>query len=91
VSEGGPQWRGRSLLEGMGALGAATFEVARQGTEEQTTAARAILDEARRAMYRLLAGEDDSTDFDAEPSPRVQDIPRVQDTPPVQDDAQDGS
>jgi DNA-binding PadR family transcriptional regulator len=72
-----PHRRGRALLEGMGALGAATFEVARQGTEEQVTAARAILDEARRAMYRLLAGDDESA------------TGPVQDRP--QDGPQDGS
>jgi len=84
IPESGPQRRGRSLLEGLGGLAAATFEVGRLGTEEQTTAARSILDEARRAMYRLLADDDDSDDDVSGPAPgRPQDTPggRVQDTP----------
>ena len=93
IAETGPQRRGRSLLEGLGGLGAATFEVGRLGTEEQTTAARAILDEARRAMYRLLADDDESLDDEdatAPPYGRAPDSPggRVQDSPGGQ--VQDG-
>lgn len=38
-------------------LGAAVFQVARAGTEEQVAKAREILEETRRRIYELLAGE----------------------------------
>jgi len=95
VDEGGARQRGRTLLEGMGALAAATFEVARLGSDEQVRQARAILDETRRSMYRLLAADHPGGSPDAaqpgygqpgsdedRPAGDVQDTPPdVQDTP----------
>ena len=78
VTGPGPRRRVHSLFEGMAALGAATTEVARVGTDEQAARARELLDEARRAMYRILAedapasgrdtGEDDAPVDDGEPA-----------------------
>jgi DNA-binding PadR family transcriptional regulator len=42
-------------------LGAAAIQVAGAGTDEQVDRARSILVEARRALYRLLAEDDDAT------------------------------
>jgi DNA-binding PadR family transcriptional regulator len=99
VDEGNAHRRGRTLLEGMGAVAGATFEVARLGTDEQVRQARAILDETRRSMYRLLATDDPGDRPEGEqaggygqpesgqarPSGGVQDTPRdVQDTPPTE-------
>jgi DNA-binding PadR family transcriptional regulator len=47
--------RARVLFEGFGALAAATKELARFGTPAQVERARAVLDDARRAMYGILA------------------------------------
>jgi DNA-binding PadR family transcriptional regulator len=41
-------------------LGMATMQVAQAGDEEQTAEARQVLEEARRALYRILAGDDPS-------------------------------
>jgi DNA-binding PadR family transcriptional regulator len=43
------------------ALGMATMQVAQAGDEAQTAEARKVLEDARRALYRILAG-DDTTD-----------------------------
>jgi len=51
-----PQHPGRALRGAMEALGAAAGQVARTGTEEQTTAALAVLEAARRDLYLILAG-----------------------------------
>jgi DNA-binding PadR family transcriptional regulator len=48
----------RSLGEGMAALTAAVHQVARLADDAQTARAAAALEEARRAMYRILAGDD---------------------------------
>ncbi|WP_459643918.1 PadR family transcriptional regulator [Kineococcus sp. NUM-3379] len=58
TGEAGPSEGVTSLLEGIGALGLATREVAHLGTEAQVEQARNVLDEARRSMYRILAGDD---------------------------------
>lgn len=39
-------------------LGAAVMQIAREGTEEERARARAILDDARRKIYEILAGGD---------------------------------
>jgi hypothetical protein len=39
-------------------LGAAVMQVARAGSDEQAARAREVLDEARRRIYEILAGED---------------------------------
>jgi len=51
-----PQHPGRALRGAMEALGAAAGQVARTGTEEQTAAALAVLEAARRDLYLILAG-----------------------------------
>ena len=38
-------------------LGMATMQVAQAGDEAQTAEARKVLEEARRALYRILAGD----------------------------------
>lgn len=43
-------------------VGAAVFQVARAGSEEQVAKTREILEETRRRIYELLAGEGDSGD-----------------------------
>ena len=53
----GPRERMRSLFEVLAGLGLAAREVARHGTDAQVDQARAVLDEARRSMYRILAGD----------------------------------
>jgi DNA-binding PadR family transcriptional regulator len=57
VAGPGPRQRVQSLFEGMASLGAATQQVARLGSAEQAERGRAVLDEARRALYRILAEE----------------------------------
>ena len=57
VAGPGPRQRVQTLFEGMTALGSATQQVARLGTAEQAERARGVLDEARRALYRILAEE----------------------------------
>jgi DNA-binding PadR family transcriptional regulator len=42
-------------------LGMATMQVAQAGDEAQTAEARKVLEEARRALYRILAGDTDDT------------------------------
>jgi hypothetical protein len=57
-------------------VGGAVHEVARHGDTAAIDAARALLDETRRALYRILAGEpgDGSADEGAaaEPSEKAQ-------------------
>ena len=55
VADSGGRARFRALFEGIGGLGAATREVARHGTPEQFERAVTVLDDARRAMYAILA------------------------------------
>jgi DNA-binding PadR family transcriptional regulator len=47
--------RAVTLFDAMRGLGGAVREVARGGTEAQVEAARAVLDGARRSIYRILA------------------------------------
>jgi DNA-binding PadR family transcriptional regulator len=58
VAAPGPRQRVQTLFAGMTALGAATQQVARLGTADQAERARVILDDARRALYRILAEDD---------------------------------
>jgi DNA-binding PadR family transcriptional regulator len=60
----GPRRRARSLVHGMAALGAAVEQVARLSDDEQAARALAVLEEARRSMYRILAGDEPSPDGD---------------------------
>jgi DNA-binding PadR family transcriptional regulator len=55
VAGPGPQHKVQTLFREMGALGAAVQQVARLGTAEQAERARALLDEARRGLYLILA------------------------------------
>jgi hypothetical protein len=41
-------------------LGVAAMQVAQAGDEAQAAEARAVLDDARRALYRILAGDNPS-------------------------------
>ena len=45
------------LFEAVHALGSAAKEVARNGSDAQVDQARAVLDEARRSLYRILAAD----------------------------------
>ena len=45
------------LRESMFSLGAATMQIMRGGTDEQAEQVSAILDEARKSIYLMLAGE----------------------------------
>ncbi len=58
VDQHGAGHRVRSLLHAMAALGAAVEQVARLGDEAQAARALTVLEEARRSMYRILAGDD---------------------------------
>jgi DNA-binding PadR family transcriptional regulator len=77
VAGPGPRQRVQTLFEGLTALGAASQQVARLGSAEQAERARAVLDEARRALYRILAEEgtaggevpDDTQDTDEDLAP----------------------
>lgn len=62
VAGPGPRQRVQTLFEGMTALGSATQQVARLGSAEQAERARGVLDEARRALYRILAEDENATD-----------------------------
>ena len=58
AADGGPARRVQAIMAGMAALGAAVEQVARHGTEAQASAAGAVLDDARKRMYRILAEDD---------------------------------
>jgi DNA-binding PadR family transcriptional regulator len=45
------------LFEAVRSLGSAAKEVARNGSDAEVDQARAVLDEARRSLYRILAAE----------------------------------
>jgi DNA-binding PadR family transcriptional regulator len=49
--------RAAALFDAVRSLGNATKEVARNGSDANVEQARAILDEARRSLYRILAEE----------------------------------
>jgi DNA-binding PadR family transcriptional regulator len=74
VAGPGPRQRVQSLFEGGAALAAATQQVARLGNAQQAERARAVLDEARRAMYRILA-EDEGTTTAADTEVELDDDP----------------
>jgi len=59
VADSGPVERVQQLMQGMAGLGAAVEQVARLADEGQTARAVAAIDEARRAMYRILAGDEE--------------------------------
>ena len=65
VADQGPRARVQSLMQATAALGAAVEQVARLSDDEQATQALAVLEDARRAMYRILAG--DGTSYPQEP------------------------
>src|SRR5919199_770692 len=65
VADQGPRTRAQSLLRATAALGAAVEQVARHSDDDQATQALAVLEDARRAMYRILAG--DATSYPGEP------------------------
>ncbi|MDP9075208.1 MAG: PadR family transcriptional regulator, partial [Actinomycetota bacterium] len=46
------------LRDGIGQVGAAVRQIARAGSPSQVNAAKAILADARRALYRILAEDD---------------------------------
>jgi DNA-binding PadR family transcriptional regulator len=49
--------RAVTLFDAVRSLGSASKEVARNGSDAQVEQARAVLDEARRSLYRILAEE----------------------------------
>jgi DNA-binding PadR family transcriptional regulator len=57
VAEDGPMKRVQSVMTSMAALGAAVEQVARHGDDAQAEQAAAVLDDARRRMYRILADD----------------------------------
>jgi DNA-binding PadR family transcriptional regulator len=61
LADSGPGRRVRSLMQGMAALGAAVHQVARLADDAQAARAAAALEEARRTMYRILAGDEPSS------------------------------
>jgi DNA-binding PadR family transcriptional regulator len=65
VADHGPRTRVQSLMRATAGLGAAVEQVARHGDDEQAAKALAVLEDARRAMYRILAG--DATSYPPEP------------------------
>jgi DNA-binding PadR family transcriptional regulator len=65
VADHGPRTRAQSLMRATAALASAVQQVARHADEEQAGQAVAVLEDARRAMYRILAG--DATSYPPEP------------------------
>jgi DNA-binding PadR family transcriptional regulator len=61
VAEHGPRERFQGLMRSSMALAAAVQQVARLGNDEQAAQALAVLDEARRTIYRILADDDTGT------------------------------
>lgn len=51
-----------SLREAGFQVGAAVMQVARAGTDDQVARAKAVLDDARRSIYKILAEDEPSTD-----------------------------
>lgn len=58
VAEAGPLRRVQSIMAGMESLGAAVEQVARLGDDAQAAQAVAVLDDARKRLYRILAEDD---------------------------------
>jgi DNA-binding PadR family transcriptional regulator len=61
VADRGPRERVQGLMQSFAALAAAVQQVARLGNDEQAAQALAVLDEARRTVYRILADDDTGT------------------------------
>jgi DNA-binding PadR family transcriptional regulator len=61
--------RAVTLFDTMRGLGGAVREVARGGTESQVEAARAVLEGARRSIYRILAEDPADQPPDRPPRP----------------------
>jgi DNA-binding PadR family transcriptional regulator len=57
VADHGPRNRVQNLMRAGVALGVAVQQVARLADDEQAAQAVAVLENARRAMYRILAGD----------------------------------
>ena len=57
VGDSGPGRRVQSVMFAVQAIGVAADQVARLADDAQTEQALAVLEEARRALYRILAGE----------------------------------
>ena len=60
----------RSLFEIMAAVGAATVQVGQAGSAKQVARARALLAEARKGLYRILAEGEDEPEDEQKPAPR---------------------
>ena len=58
ASEGQPKGMG-DLKQAIAGVAMATMQVAQTGDPQHIEAARRVLDDARKALYRLLAGDDD--------------------------------
>lgn len=58
VGDSGPRQRVQSVMFAVHALGVAADQVARLADETQTEQAVAALEEARRTLYRILAGDE---------------------------------
>jgi DNA-binding PadR family transcriptional regulator len=71
VTDTGAGERVQSLMQAFGALAAAAQQVARLGSPEQTGRALAVLEEARRGLYRILAEDagPDAADPDTDDAP----------------------
>src|SRR4051812_324870 len=61
VADHGPRARVQSLMGASMALAAAVQQVARLADDEQAAQALAVLEDARRSMYRILAGDAGTT------------------------------
>jgi DNA-binding PadR family transcriptional regulator len=61
VADHGPRERVRGLMQSSMALAAAVQQIARLGNDAQAAQAVAVLDEARRTIYRILADDDTGT------------------------------
>jgi DNA-binding PadR family transcriptional regulator len=59
VAGSGPAERVQSIMFALQGLGAAAHQVARTGDDAQAEQAVAAIETARRALYRILAGEGD--------------------------------
>jgi DNA-binding PadR family transcriptional regulator len=57
VAESGPRQRVQSIMIAVQSLGVAAEQVARLADDAQTEQAVAALEQARRTLYRILAGE----------------------------------
>jgi DNA-binding PadR family transcriptional regulator len=51
---------GGELRSAIGQVAAATMQIASLGTDEQVVEARRVLDDARRRLYRILAGDEEA-------------------------------